>query len=103
MGDPFKKSRWQSFNVTIRIIGGFFVLDGLVLVVWGLSLVLSPDSPIYVNGVPTTSLVLKLLVLAAGLILTILGLRLLFARLVQPDAGGSIWSNLGDLFRSKNR
>ena len=79
------------------------MVDGLVLFVWGLSLVLNPDSPIDINGVPTTSLVVKSIVLAGGLIVAILGAVLLFARPTQPAGGGSIGSVLGTLFRSKNR
>jgi hypothetical protein len=103
VGNQPKRSWWHTFTVTLRIVGAFFVLDGLVLFVWGLSLVLNPDSPIDINGVPTTSMVVKSIVLAGGLLVAILGLVLLFARPIQPAAGGSIGSILGSLFRTKNR
>ena len=102
MGNQPKKSGWQTFIVTLRIVGAFFVLDGLVLLAWGIMLVLSPDTPVDVNGVPSTSMVLKSLVLAGGLLVAILGLLLLFAQPIQP-ASGSMWSSLGPLFRPKNK
>jgi hypothetical protein len=103
VGNQPNKPGWHTFIITLRIVGAFFVFDGLVLAVWGILLVLNPDLPIDLNGVPTTNMLLKSGVLAGGLVVAILGVVLLFAKPIQPDPGGSLRTNLAALFRSKNK
>lgn len=84
-----KKIHWQIFNITARVVGGGFILVGVVFSLWGLSLLLDSQATIGVNGVPATDPWNKAIILVVGLVLFVLGLSLVLARPFRPDLADS--------------
>ncbi|MGH7976041.1 MAG: hypothetical protein ACREC8_05220 [Limisphaerales bacterium] len=91
---------WQAFNIFVRITGVWFILGGIVFIIWGLSLILNSDATINVNGVPSKDLWAKSIVLVAGLIISVLGILLLVARSYRQYLRNSFLSK--DKDQSKN-
>ena len=80
----WRKTYWQLFNTTGRIVGVGFFLVGGIFSLWGLSLVLNPKATIDVNGVPSSDPWTKAIVLIAGLVVCVLGVLLIVARRFTP-------------------
>jgi hypothetical protein len=67
-------------TVLARIVGGWFVLGGLVFVAWGTVLLTDKTSTFSINGVPSHDPIDKAVPLVLGLVVSGLGILLLFAR-----------------------
>lgn len=75
---------WKIFNVCARVIGVMFVVIGGGVSVWGVSLLLQPNSTIALNGVSTNDFVLKIIVVVVPLLLVLLGTLLIRAPCYKP-------------------
>jgi hypothetical protein len=81
----FERLFWKIFNVLGRVIGVGFILVGIIISSWALGFVLDPKATIPVNGMPTNDGPTKALVFILPLIVSIVGVLLLFARPYRPD------------------
>jgi hypothetical protein len=72
------------FNFGARITGVALIVVGSVFSFWALRLVLDAESTMMVNGVPENDPVMKWVLLLLFLLLTVLGVFLLFARPYRP-------------------
>lgn len=85
---------WWFFNVFFRAAGILMVVNGSVFTLWGLSLILRPNSIVMLNGMPNRDPFLKRLMLGMGLGTLVLGILVLVSRRYRPDLGDkrfSLW------------
>lgn len=80
----WEKMYWQCWSIFCRSIGAMFVIGGLIFCFWGLSLLLTPQATVDVNGVPSSDPWVKANVLAAGLVVVVVGVCAYMARSYRP-------------------
>ena len=91
MLSSYDKWHWRVFNIGCRLFGLLAMLNGTIFTIWGIALLLSPQSTIDVEGVPTAALGPKLGMLAIGLLTLVLGVMVVRARTYRPDLGDVSW------------
>ncbi len=76
----YNKIHWQLFNLGGRLFGLAAIFIGSVLGLWALFLLLNPQSAIPVNGVPTTNMGPKVVMLTVALAMVVIGALCLIAK-----------------------
>src|SRR5262245_61325295 len=78
---------WRRIAKMSRVVGIWFIFGGLALLVSGIRLAGHLEEPFAINGAEDHRLGPRLVLAAAGVIVALLGVGLVWTRAYRPDLG----------------